>query len=103
MREVTQAKRLADKQEAELRLKKKEEKIAKAAIRHEEEIKENILDKIRLKKDKWAQRVELKKTLVKQEENTSYKKGAEHTKAIKNYLEEKRHKDRMFETFRSSP
>lgn len=54
MREVTQAKRLADKQEAELRLKKKEEKIAKAAIRHEEEIKENILDKIRLKKDKWA-------------------------------------------------
>ena len=100
MREKTLQKKLNDQISKEAILQKKEKKLEKVMKNHDENIKE-CLERIAIKHQKWQTKIQQHLTSNKQEENQSYKKGAEHTKAIKEYLD-KRKKD-INDTVLSSP
>lgn len=104
MREVTMQKKLNDQMSKEAVLVKKEKKLEKVMKNHDENIKD-CLEKIALKHQKWQVKISSHQSSNKQEELQSFKKGAEHTKAIKEYLDEKRKRDLLVgnDTMRSSP
>lgn len=58
---------------------------------HDEEIKER-LERLHLKKEKWETKIISHNQQVKQEENFAHKKGAEHTKAIQEFLDQAKKK-----------
>lgn len=74
IKEATFARRLSNQEVAEAKLHKKELKIEKASKNFEEGIKER-LERIKAKEDKWAGKIEMHKTTVREKENESHKKG----------------------------
>lgn len=104
MREVTIHKKLNDQISMEAVLLKKEKKLEKVMKNHDENIKD-CLDRIAIKHQKWQVKINSHQSSNKHDELQSFKKGAEHTKAIKDYLDEKRKKDLLAsnDTLRSSP